>query len=84
MLAHAQFCWTWSNTLVAIKSTLDKIKEQQGEDYFVIVLNDANFSHYGIDLAFFSSIMIFDPRVNVFCSFYKIITRPGTQVKGIG
>ena len=69
MLAHAQFCWTGDNTLEATKSALDKIKEQPGEDYFVIVLSDANFSRYGIDPALFGSLMTSDLSVNVFAVF---------------
>ena len=69
MLARALFCWTGDNTLEATKSVLDKIKEQPGEEYFVIVLSDANFSCYGIDLVLFGSLMTSDPSVNVFAVF---------------
>ena len=69
MLAHAQFCWTGDNTLEATKYALDKIKERLGEDYFVIVLSDANFSRYGIDPTLFGRLMTSDPSVNVFAVF---------------
>lgn len=44
--------------------------KEEADDYFVIVLSDANFDRYGLSPRNYAKIMLdTDPKVNVFCIF---------------
>jgi len=62
--AHAQFCMSGDNTLRATKLAIEKVLEQPGDDYFVLVVSDANFRRYGIRPSEFREHLL-HPRVNV-------------------
>jgi hypothetical protein len=69
MHAHSQFCWTGDNTLQATQLAVKEITKEPADEYFVVVVSDANFSRYGINPKDFSTIMTKDPNVNVFAIF---------------
>jgi hypothetical protein len=48
MVAHSQFCFSGDNTLEATEKAIKDITKEEGDDYFVIVLSDANLRRYGI------------------------------------
>eukprot|EP01060_Flectonema_neradi_P029995 TRINITY_DN4267_c0_g1_i1.p1 TRINITY_DN4267_c0_g1~~TRINITY_DN4267_c0_g1_i1.p1 ORF type:complete len:1813 (+),score=366.76 TRINITY_DN4267_c0_g1_i1:45-5441(+) len=56
-------CKTGDNTLGAAKYAIDKVVEESGDDYFVVLLSDANVSQYGIDAKNLSEFLMSDPRV---------------------
>ena len=70
MIAHSQFCSSGDHTLEATKYAIEQISKEEADDYFVIVLSDANFDRYGISPRSFSRIIQeTDHKVNVYCIF---------------
>lgn len=70
MISHSQFCSSGDHTLEATKYSIESIAKEEADDYFVIVLSDANFDRYGISPRSFSKIMHdTNPKVNTYCIF---------------
>ncbi|XP_038049927.1 von Willebrand factor A domain-containing protein 8-like [Patiria miniata] len=69
MNAHAQFCMSGDNTLEATKHAIETITKDEGDEYFVIVLSDANFDRYGISPALFGRTLTADEEVNAYAIF---------------
>ena len=69
MIAESQFCWAGDHTVEAARAAIEHVTREVGDEYFVIVLSDANFSRYGIKPKNFAILMNSDPRVNVFAIF---------------
>lgn len=69
MIAESQFCWTGDHTMEATRTAIEQVTKNMGDDYFVIVLSDANFSRYGIKPKHFAALMNSYPRVNVYAIF---------------
>ncbi|KAJ9470157.1 hypothetical protein DIPPA_32734 [Diplonema papillatum] len=56
-------CLTGDNTLAAAKLAVQKVVEEEADDYFVVLISDANVSQYGIDASSLSEFLFADPRV---------------------
>ena len=69
MIAESQFCWSGDHTIEATRTAIEQVTKDVGDDYFVIVLSDANFSRYGIKPRHFTALMNSDHRVNVYAIF---------------
>ncbi|XP_015414935.1 PREDICTED: von Willebrand factor A domain-containing protein 8 [Myotis davidii] len=69
MHAHAQFCMSGDHTLEGTKHAIQEIVREEADEYFVIVLSDANLSRYGIHPAKFAQILTSNPQVNAFAIF---------------
>ena len=69
MHAHSQYCWPGDNTLAATNAAIKEITKEPADEYFVVVLSDANFSRYGINPDDFAKLLNSDPRVNTFAIF---------------
>lgn len=69
MYAHSQFCMSGDNTLPATHHAISTITEEDADEYFVIILSDANFDRYGISPKDFSNILISNTKVNAFAVF---------------
>ena len=69
MHAHSQFCWPGDHTLEATQLAVSEMSKEPADESFVIVLSDANFSRYRINPDKFATVMLADPRVNVFAVF---------------
>lgn len=69
MHAHAQFCMSGDHTLEGTKHAIQEIVKEEADEYFVIVLSDANLSRYGIHPAKFAQILTSNPQVNAFAIF---------------
>ncbi|KAJ2997148.1 von Willebrand factor A domain-containing protein 8 [Globomyces sp. JEL0801] len=48
MQVHASYCMSGDNTLSAISTAVKKITNEDADDYFVVVLSDANLHQYNI------------------------------------
>ena len=68
MHAHSQFCMSGDYTLRATKFAVDAVTKpfsvtggansfDEADEYFVVVMSDANFSRYGISHAEFGRIL---------------------------
>lgn len=69
MHAHSQFCMSGDHTLEGTEHAIKDITTEEADEYFVIILSDANLSRYGISPARFAQILTSDPQVNAFAIF---------------
>lgn len=69
MHAHAQFCMSGDHTLEGTEHAIKEIVKEEADEYFVIILSDANLSRYGIHPARFAQILTSNPQVNAFAIF---------------
>lgn len=63
MRAHSQYCLSGDNTLGAASHSMKEIIAEEGDDYFVVVLSDANISQYNIHPNDIARILKSDDRV---------------------
>ncbi|EHB13051.1 hypothetical protein GW7_03251 [Heterocephalus glaber] len=69
MHAHSQFCMSGDHTLEGTQHAIKEIVKEEADEYFVIVLSDANLSRYGIHPSKFAQILTSNPQVNAFAIF---------------
>ena len=69
MNAHAELCDSGDNTLRCAKKAIRDIVKQEGDEYFVFLLSDANLDVYGIGSTELLSLLNLDRRVRVFIIF---------------
>nr|XP_034959302.1 von Willebrand factor A domain-containing protein 8 isoform X1 [Zootoca vivipara] len=69
MHAHAQFCMSGDHTLEGTEHAIREIAKEEADEYFVIVLSDANLERYGIPPARFAQALTISPKVNAFAIF---------------
>eukprot|EP00057_Strongylocentrotus_purpuratus_P027672 XP_011682146.1 PREDICTED: von Willebrand factor A domain-containing protein 8 [Strongylocentrotus purpuratus] len=67
--AHAQFCLSGDNTVEAAKTAIQDITKEEADEYFVIILSDANLDRYGISPKVLSRVMQQDEDVNAYAIF---------------
>ncbi|KAL1924595.1 uncharacterized protein VTP21DRAFT_4249 [Calcarisporiella thermophila] len=65
MYAHAQFCLSGDSTLAATQTAIREItKGEEADDYFVVILSDANLQQYALQPSDLSKALKADDRVN--------------------
>lgn len=69
MHAHAQFCMSGDHTLEGTEHAIREIAKEEADEYFVIVLSDANLERYGIPPAKFAQVLTTNTQVNAFAIF---------------
>ncbi|KAM4700318.1 von Willebrand factor A domain-containing protein 8 [Discoglossus pictus] len=69
MHAHSQFCMSGDYTLEATEYAIKEIAKEEADEYFVIVLSDANLERYGIPASRFAQALTVNPQVNAFAIF---------------
>ncbi|XP_074047842.1 von Willebrand factor A domain-containing protein 8 [Macrotis lagotis] len=69
MHAHAQFCMSGDYTLEGTEHAIKEIAKEEADEFFVIVLSDANLDRYGIHPMSFSRVLTANPQVNAFAIF---------------
>ncbi|XP_053563944.1 von Willebrand factor A domain-containing protein 8 [Bombina bombina] len=69
MHAHSQFCMSGDYTLDATENAIKEIAKEEADEYFVIVLSDANLERYGIPPLMFAQALTVNPQVNAFAIF---------------
>uniref|UniRef100_A0A8C2U8R3 von Willebrand factor A domain-containing protein 8 n=1 Tax=Coturnix japonica TaxID=93934 RepID=A0A8C2U8R3_COTJA len=69
MHAHAQFCMSGDHTLEGTEHAIREIAKEDADEYFVIVLSDANLERYGIEPAKFAQVLTTNTQVNAFAIF---------------
>ncbi|XP_074844543.1 von Willebrand factor A domain-containing protein 8 isoform X3 [Carettochelys insculpta] len=62
MHAHAQFCMSGDHTLEGTEHAVREIAKEEADEYFVVVLSDANLERYGIPPARFAQTLTIDPQ----------------------
>ncbi|XP_058132611.1 von Willebrand factor A domain-containing protein 8 [Dasypus novemcinctus] len=81
MHAHAQFCMSGDHTLQGTEHAIKEIVKEEADEYFVIVLSDANLSRYGIHPAKFAQILTSNPQVNAFAIFIGSLGDQATKLQ---
>lgn len=69
MHAHAQFCMSGDHTLEGTEHAIREIAKEEADEYFVIVLSDANLERYGIQPSRFAKVLTTNAQVNAFAIF---------------
>ncbi|XP_010020150.1 PREDICTED: von Willebrand factor A domain-containing protein 8-like, partial [Nestor notabilis] len=69
MHAHAQFCMSGDHTLEGTEHAIREIAKEEADEYFVIVLSDANLERYGIRPSRFAQVLTTNAQVNAFAIF---------------
>lgn len=69
MHAYAQYCWSGDHTLEGTDLAVKHITVEEADDYFVVVLSDANLERYGIPAEAFGKVLMSDARVHAFAIF---------------
>jgi hypothetical protein len=64
MQTHARYCMSGDNTLNAITAAVKDITKNDADEYFVLLLSDANLHQYNISPAHISEALTSDSRVN--------------------
>ena len=73
MIAHSQFCASGDHTLEGTGKAIQKVVEQEADDYFVFVISDANLRRYGIEPSQLGRLLVADKRVKAFAIFLASI-----------
>ncbi|XP_012503668.1 PREDICTED: von Willebrand factor A domain-containing protein 8 [Propithecus coquereli] len=81
MHAHSQFCMSGDHTLEGTEHAIKAIVKEEADEYFVIVLSDANLSRYGIHPAKFAQILTSNPQVNAFAIFIGSLGDQATRLQ---
>lgn len=63
MLAHSQFCMSGDHTVEAVDEAMHQIRSEPADDYFVVVVSDANLDRYRISPRVLGAKLIQDPQV---------------------
>ncbi|XP_025954961.2 von Willebrand factor A domain-containing protein 8 isoform X3 [Dromaius novaehollandiae] len=69
MHAHSQFCMSGDHTLEGTEHAIRDIAKEDADEYFVIVLSDANLERYGILPSRFAQALTTNSQVNAFAIF---------------
>jgi hypothetical protein len=73
MTAHPEYCLlehAWGDlTLEAARKAIEEIVEEEADDYFVVLLSDANLDQYSIGAADLAELINLHPRVHVYILF---------------
>ncbi|CAK4417643.1 unnamed protein product [Aphanomyces euteiches] len=80
MVAHSQYCSSGDHTLEAIYESVDRVKDQTGENLFVFVVSDANLSRYGISPKEMARALQQDPNVSAHAIFIASLADEATQI----
>ncbi|KAK3267658.1 hypothetical protein CYMTET_23800, partial [Cymbomonas tetramitiformis] len=68
-LYGATFCRRGDNTLAAAAAAVAEVTKEPADDYFVVVLSDANLSEYGVDGESMTEALMSNPKVNAHAVF---------------
>ncbi|KAJ1560908.1 von Willebrand factor A domain-containing protein 8 [Cladochytrium tenue] len=69
MNAHAQYCLSGDITLAAVTNAVKDVVKEEADDYFVLVLSDANIAQYNLSPASLAKELKGHDRVNAFMVF---------------
>ncbi|KAI7898653.1 AAA domain-containing protein [Cokeromyces recurvatus] len=81
MKAHSQYCLSGDNTLGAAAHSIKEIVVEEADDYFVVVLSDANIAQYNIHPNDIARILKSDDRVTAQMIFIGSIQNQAEQLK---
>lgn len=81
MAAHAQYCSSGDYTVEAVARAVKRVAEQYADDYYVLVVSDANLDRYGIRPARIGELLAADPRVKAHAIFIASLADEAERIK---
>ena len=69
MNAHSETCSSGDHTLDATRRAILEITKEEADEYFVVLLSDANLEQYSIRPSDLQALLDLDERVNLFILF---------------
>ncbi|CAG8614734.1 10142_t:CDS:10 [Funneliformis caledonium] len=81
MFNHSQFCLSGDNTVSATAHAVKDIVKEDADDYFVVVLSDANIQQYRINPEDISKVLKSDERVTTSIIFIGSLADQAEQLK---
>ncbi|KAI9354986.1 AAA domain-containing protein [Pilaira anomala] len=81
MKAHSQYCLSGDNTLGAASHSMKEIVKEESDDYFVVILSDANIQQYNIHPNDIARILKSDDRVTAQMIFIGSIQDQAEKLK---
>jgi len=81
MRTHAEYCSNGDYTLESTQLAIADIVQREADDYFVVVLSDANFGRYGLEPEPFGKALTHDVRVSAFAIFIASFSEQAEQLK---
>ncbi|CAI2169627.1 3146_t:CDS:10 [Funneliformis geosporum] len=81
MFNHSQFCLSGDNTVSATAYAIKDIVKEEADDYFVVVLSDANIQQYRINPEDISKVLKSDERVTSSIIFIGSLADQAEQLK---
>ena len=63
MFAHSNYCYSGDNTLACSMTAIEEIRKEEGDDYYVFLLSDANLAQYGVNPKTLADTLLTDPKV---------------------
>jgi len=64
MISNSAFAMSGDTTLEATEAAIEKVTEEDADDYLVVVVSDANLRRYGISGSELGDRLVKDPKVN--------------------
>ncbi|KAF1335695.1 Von willebrand factor a domain-containing protein 8, partial [Globisporangium splendens] len=81
MVAHTQYCSSGDHTVEAIDHAVKRIVEEDGDDYYVFVVSDANLERYNIHPKRMSQKLIADSRVKAHAIFIASFAGEAARIR---
>ena len=81
MGAVSEYTQSGDHSLEALKRGIKEITAEEADDYFVLLLSDANLSRYGISPAEFALELTRDPKCNAFALFVASFDGEAQELK---
>jgi hypothetical protein len=69
MYSHANQCFSGDNTLACSLTGVEEITNDEGDDYYVFLLSDANLAQYGVSPKSLADALMADSKVNSYAIF---------------
>uniref|UniRef100_K3W7I1 VWFA domain-containing protein n=1 Tax=Globisporangium ultimum (strain ATCC 200006 / CBS 805.95 / DAOM BR144) TaxID=431595 RepID=K3W7I1_GLOUD len=80
MVAHTQYCSSGDHTVEAIDHAVKRIVEEDGDDYYVFVVSDANLERYNIHPKRMGQKLIADSRVKAHAIFIASFANEAARI----
>ena len=81
MVAHSEYCSSGDSSLEALREGVKKVAEEEADDYFLLLVSDANLSRYGVDPSEFGAELSRNPEVNAFALFIASFDNEAESMK---
>lgn len=81
MVAHTQYCMSGDHTVESIARGVQRVTESEADDYFVLVVSDANLERYRIQPARVGALLAADPRVKAHAIFIASIANEADRIR---